>query len=73
MVLIYIDAKKKGDRMLNLIDKKNTIVLIFLKNGFKYSGKLLNSDEQFVSIHDDMTDKDMFFPIVEIQRIEVIK
>ena len=46
-------------------------ILIFLQNNFRYTGKCLNSDEKYVEIIDDKTQKLMLFDISNIKIVEV--
>ena len=38
------------------------ITIILLVNGYKYSGNLVNEDEEFITIVDSKTNSQMTFP-----------
>jgi len=45
--------------------------IIFLKNGFRFQGKLLNSDEVYVELLDFKSDQIKVFPISEISELDI--
>jgi len=45
---------------------------LFMQNGFRYSGKLLNSDENYVEILDYKSSKIKVLEIIEIKDFEIL-
>jgi hypothetical protein len=41
---------------------EDIITIVLLINGYRYSGKLINEDEEFITIVDSKTNSQMTFP-----------
>lgn len=54
-----------------LKESEGKTILIFLHNNFRYTGKCLGSDENYVEILDYKTDSIMVINISEIKMVEV--
>lgn len=54
-----------------LKESEGKTILFFMENGFRYRGKCLNSDEDYLEILDYKEDKIMVFKISEINSLEV--
>lgn len=53
---------------------KNSIgmeVTVFLKNGFRYAGKLTNADDRFIEVLDRVSESYKIININEIRDLEV--
>lgn len=47
------------------------VVLVFLKNGFRFEGKVLGCDEEFLKIYDFKRRSEKFIKINDISEAEV--
>jgi len=66
--MIYIMNELIKKRVNDSLGKN---VLIFLKNNFRYEGKLKESDGEFLEIKDKKTNNFQIILISEIKQIEV--
>ena len=54
-----------------LKESEGKTITFFLHNNFRYTGKCLNSDDNYLEILDFKTDKIMVFEISEIKMVEI--
>ena len=58
------------ERAKNSIGKE---VKVFLRNGFRYAGKLTNADDKFIEVLDTVSKSYKLIEIIEIRDLEVKK
>jgi len=56
-----------------LKESEGKTITIFLQNNFRFTGKCLNSDENYLEILDYKTDSIKVFKLAEIKELEIGK
>jgi sRNA-binding regulator protein Hfq len=68
---IWSEVKMSDIMIQRLKESEGKEIKLFLHNGFKYEGKLTNSDEKYVEIFDYKTKSYIIKEIIDIRNIEV--